>query len=61
MDSLDMLLKKKSAVEGQIKRVCEKKEKGDLVFLQEELEKIEESLLDYGWEPPLIDANAAIT
>ena len=44
MKDYQLLLKKKSAVEGQIKRVCENKETSDLVFLQAELEQIEDRL-----------------
>lgn len=46
MDTYEMLIKKKEAVAGQIKRVCENKEKGDLVFLQELLEQIELQILE---------------
>jgi len=46
MDTYEMLCKKKEAVAGQIKRISENKEKGDLVFLQELLEQIELQILE---------------
>jgi hypothetical protein len=46
MVTLEMLLKKKITVESQIKRVCEEKEKADLVFLQAELAQIEFQILE---------------
>lgn len=46
MENYEMLQKKKAAVESQIKRVCDLKEKADLIFLQAELEQIELQILD---------------
>jgi hypothetical protein len=46
MVTLEMLFKKKSTVESQIKRVCEQKEKADLVFLQAELAQVELQILE---------------